>query len=107
GLDVALSGLSVTPEQTTIVPRNEARAGDPNATRKTDNVLTAPGGGQRVASVTRQADQALFERSLGANTGAAAQKAIVDALSALDQTSGDPELETSPAAHIAKLASAL
>ncbi len=107
GLDVALSGLSVTAEQTTIVSRNVARAGDPNATRKTANVVTAPGGGVRVASVTRQADQALFERMLGANTGAAAQKAIVDALSALDQTSGDPELETSPAAHIAKLASAL
>jgi flagellar hook-associated protein 1 FlgK len=61
----------------------------------------------RIASITRQADQALFDRMLGATTGAAAQKAIVDALAALDQTNGDPELDASPAAHIAKLASAL
>src|SRR5581483_12307821 len=93
GLDVALSGLSTSAQQTAVVSRNVARAGDPNATRKTANVVTAAGGGVRVASVTRQADQALFEKMLGASTGAAAQKAIVDALSKLDQTSGDPELD--------------
>ena len=47
GLDAALSGLSVSADQTSVVSRNVARAGDPHATRKTANVVTAPGGGVR------------------------------------------------------------
>ena len=107
GLDVATSGLATTAQQTTIVSRNVARAGDPTATRKTANVVTALGGGVRVASITRQSDQALFDKMLAASTDASAQKAIVDALSRLDATNGDPEQDASPAAQITKFASAL
>ena len=107
GLDVAVSGLSVTADQTAVVSRNVARAGDPHASRKSANVVTALGGGVHIASVTRVANQALFDKMLAANTDASAQKAIVDALNGLDQTVNDPELDTSPAAQIAKFASAL
>jgi flagellar hook-associated protein 1 FlgK len=107
GLDVATSGLATTAQQTTIVSRNVARAGDPTATRKTANVVTALGGGVRVASITRQSDQALFDKMLAASTDASAQKAIVEALSRLDATNGDPEQDASPAAQITKFASAL
>jgi flagellar hook-associated protein 1 FlgK len=106
-MDVAVSGLSVTADQTNVVSRNVARAGDPHATRKTANVVTALGGGVRLASITRESNQALFDKMLGASTDAAAQKAIVDALNALDQTNGDPQDDASPAAQIAKFASAL
>ena len=73
GLDAAVSGLSVTAEQTKIVSRNGARAGDTQASRKTANVVTGPGGGVRLASVTRASNQALFDKMLGASTDASAQ----------------------------------
>jgi flagellar hook-associated protein 1 len=107
GLDAAVSGLSVSAEQTSVVSRNVARAGDSHATRKTANVVTAPGGGVRVASITRASNRALFDKMLGASTDATAQKAILDALSELDRTSGDPQDDVSPAAQITKFASAL
>lgn len=106
GMDVAVSGLSVTAEQTSIVSRNVARAGDPHASRKIANVVTAYGG-VRLASITRAADRALLEKMLAATTGASAQTAIANALDALDRTNGDPELDASPAAHVSKFASAL
>jgi flagellar hook-associated protein 1 len=107
GLDTAVSGLSVTAEQTSVVSRNVSRSGDPHASRKTANVVTAFGGGVRLASITRETNQALFDKMLGATTDSSAQKAIVDALNSLDQTNGDPELDASPAAQITKFASAL
>jgi flagellar hook-associated protein 1 FlgK len=107
GLDVAVSGLSVTADQTAVVSRNVARAGDAHASRKTANVVTALGGGVRIASVTRVANQALFDRMLAATTDASAQKAVADALGVLDRTVNDPELDVSPAAQIAKFAAAL
>ena len=107
GLDVAVSGLSVSADQAAVVSRNIARAGDTHASRKSANVVTTYGGGVRIASVTRVANQALFDRMLAATTDASAQKSIADALGALDRTVNDPELDASPAAQIAKFAAAL
>lgn len=107
GLDVALSGLSTTAEQTAVVSRNVARSNDPYATRKTANVITTGNGGIRVSSVTRAANSALLEKMLSATSVAAGQKAIVDALNALNETVGDPEVDTSPAATIQKLSDAI
>src|SRR6186997_723975 len=107
GLDAALSGLSVSSEQTSVVSRNIARAGDPHATRKTVNVVTVPGGGVRIVSTTRAADQALFDKMLSTTTDASAQKAILDALNALNDTVGDTQDDASPAAQISKFTSAL
>ena len=107
GLDVALSGLSTTAEQTGVVSRNVARASDPNATRKIANIVTASGGGIRLASVTRAANTSLLEKMLGATSTAAAQKAIVEALGRLNETTDDPELDRSPAAMIQKVSDAI
>jgi flagellar hook-associated protein 1 FlgK len=107
GLDVALSGLSTTAEQTAVVSRNVARANDPYATRKSANVVTTENGGIRVSSVTRAANKALLEKMLGATSASAAQKAIVEALNSLDETVADPELDTSPAAMIQKVNDAI
>ena len=67
GLDAALSGLSATAEQTAVVSRNIARAGDPHASRKTANLVTLPGGGVELASITRATNDALFDKMLGAD----------------------------------------
>ena len=107
GLNAALSSLSVTADQTAVVSRNVARAGDPHASRKSANLVTLPGGGVKLASITRTTNAALFDKMLGATSGAGTQQAILDALNQLDQTINDPELDTSPAALVAKLGEAL
>ena len=107
GLDVALSALSSTSEQTSVVARNTARANDAFATRKWANVVTTENGGIRVSSVTRAANSAMLDKMLSATSVSAAQKAIIDALNTLDQTIADPELDASPAAMIQKLTDAI
>jgi flagellar hook-associated protein 1 FlgK len=107
GLDIAQSGLSVTANQTAVVSRNVANAGDPNISRKIANVVTAPSGGVRLASITRASNEALFENMLAATSVFGAQQAIVAALDRLEQTVNDPELDASPAALVGKLADAL
>jgi flagellar hook-associated protein 1 FlgK len=107
GLSAALSALSVTAEQTSVVSRNVARAGEAGASRKTANLVTIPGSGVRLASVTRATDTALFDKLLGATADAGTQRAITAALDKLDNTVNDPDLDASPAALVGKLAEAL
>jgi flagellar hook-associated protein 1 FlgK len=107
GLDVALSGLSTTSEQTAVVSRNVANANTPGASRKTANVVTWSGGGTRVASITRAANSALLEKMLGATSSAASQRAVVESLDRLNETVEDPELDRSPAAVLQKLNDAI
>ena len=107
GLSTALSGLSVSSEQTSVVSRNVARAGDASATRKIVNLASIPGAGVRIASITRASNEALFDKLLSATSSASGRTAIADAVSELDQTVLDPELDASPAALLTKLGNAL
>jgi flagellar hook-associated protein 1 FlgK len=102
-LDVALSGLLVTSSRTSVVSRNIVNAGQSLASRKLANVVTAPDGGVRLASITRAADSALLAQMLAANSATGQQRSIVEALDRLDGTVLDPELDASPAALIGKL----
>lgn len=106
-LGTALSSLATTAEQTSVLSRNVARAGDSTASRKTAEVITLPGQGVRLASVSRVVDAALYNNLLDATSNAAGQDAIVAALEQLEQTIGDTELDTSPAALVQKLADAI
>ncbi|HKZ97449.1 MAG TPA: flagellar hook-associated protein FlgK [Hyphomicrobiaceae bacterium] len=107
GLSIARSALFAAGDQTAVVSRNVANAGNPLFSRKSANVVTAPGGGVRVASVTRASEPALVRRLLAATSDASSQKALVDALDELEQTINDPELDASPAARLAKLSDAI
>ncbi len=107
GSEVALSGLLTTTDQIGIISRNVSNANDPKASRKIANVVTVPGGGVRIASITRAADAALLEKMLGATSDSNAQQAIVDALNQLDTTINDPQLDVSPAALLTKFQNAL
>lgn len=107
GLGIAQTGLSVTADQTAVVSRNIANANDPLASRKNANVVTGPGGGVRLASVTRVFNDALFRSVLSSTSATTTSQAIVAALDFLDQTINDPELDQSPAALISKFTSAL
>lgn len=106
-LGVAQSGLSVTADQTAVVSRNIANQGVPGASRKNANVVTAPGGGIRLASITRVTNDALFRNVLVTTASSSTQDALVEALDRLDQTINDPELDASPAAKLTAFDSVL
>ena len=107
GLGAALSSLTATSEHTAVVSRNVARVGDAHASRKIANLVTLPGGGVRLASITRVTNDALFNKMLASTSDLSAQQAITEGLDRLDETINDPELDTSPAALVSKLSDAL
>jgi flagellar hook-associated protein 1 FlgK len=106
-LNTAISSLATTADQTQILSRNVARAGDSTASRKNAEVITIPGYGVRLASVTRVVNVALFNNVLDSTSTSAGQRAIADALDQLSQTINDTELDASPAAMLQKLNDAL
>lgn len=106
-LNTAISSLATTADQTSVLSRNVARAGDTTASRKNAEVITIPGYGVRLASVTRVVNVALFNNVLDSSSSAAGQRAIADALAQLEQTVNDTELDSSPAALLQKFNDAL
>ena len=91
GLDAALSGLSTTADQTSVVSRNVARAGDAGASRKIANLVTLPGRRRASSPPSRAStNAALYDKLLAATSDAGAQQAIVDALNQLDRPSTIP-----------------
>jgi len=106
-LNTAISSLATTAEQTSVLSRNVARAGDTTASRKNAEVVTIPGYGVRLASVTRVVNTALFNNVLVSTSTAAGQDAIVASLEKLQQSLSDPELDASPAAMLQKLSDAI
>lgn len=107
GVDVARSSLAVASEQIALVSRNIARAGDPDATRKTARVVTGPGSNVHISRIDRSANPLLLESYLNSNSTNQSQTAVTTALDRLQMTVDDTDLERSPAALIAKLGSAL
>ena len=107
GLDIARSGLNATGEQSAVVARNVSNAGNALASRKITRTVSAPGGGVIITSITRAANDALTRSLQAAQSSAAGQKAIANALDRLDPTVNDPELDVSPAALLGGLRDAL
>jgi len=103
----ARSSLSTVSEQISVVSQNIARVNDANATRKVANVMTVLGGGVGVASISRTANKLLLDTYLSANSNNQTQTVINAALDQLENTVGETDADTSPAALIAKLSSAL
>jgi flagellar hook-associated protein 1 FlgK len=103
----ARSSLSTVSEQISVVSQNIARMNDTNATRKVANVVSGPGGGVSLAGVSRTANKLLLDTYLTANSNNQTQTVISTALDQLQNTVGDTDSDTSPAALIAKLDSAL
>ncbi len=106
-LNAAVSSLATTADQTSVLSRNIARAGDSSASRKNAEVITVPGFGVRQASVTRVANVALFNNVLQSTSSASGYRVIADSLGQLEQTVNDTELDSSPAALLQKLNDAL
>ena len=106
-LNAARSSLVAIGTETGLVARNVAGVGQPNAARKIAGLGTLEGGGVVVMSITRAADQALFDRSLVAASAAAGEAAAAAYASRLFDTVGDPDSERSPAAAVGQMTQAL
>lgn len=106
-LSNANSSLFVSSERTNLVSRNIANADKAFYTRKSVETITMPGSGVRTSAVVRAEDPVLFKKILGSNSQTATYSARLDSLDALNNTISDVELDSSPAALINKLLSAL
>ena len=100
---VGLSGLATSADQMSLVSRNVARAGDPNATRKVGEQITLLGGASRLSSVSRVADQALLTGVLSSSSSLAQETNVMAYLDQVYGTFLDPNLDSSPAALLADL----
>ncbi|HML27331.1 MAG TPA: flagellar hook-associated protein FlgK, partial [Hyphomicrobium sp.] len=103
----ALSSLSTVSGQISVVSQNIARVNNADATRKVANLVSGPGGGVSIASISRTANKLLLDTYLNANAGSQTQTVINSALDQLQNTVGDTNSGTSPAALISKLNTSL
>ncbi|WP_409561320.1 flagellar hook-associated protein FlgK [Hyphomicrobium sp. B1] len=103
----ALSSISTVSEQISVVSQNIARVNNTDASRKVANVVSGPGGGVSIAGVTRTANKLLLDTYLDANASSQTQSAVNSALDQLQNTVGDTDSDTSPAALMSKLNTAL
>jgi len=101
--DIGRSALSTTAEQSSVVSRNVASAGDARASRKSAAIATSLGGGVRVTEIRRAVDVALFENLTGATSVLSAQDAINRGLQEIEMMMGGPALDGSPTALLGAL----
>lgn len=102
-LNVANSSLQTSGVQTATTSRNIAGAKEASYSRKSAVVVTGTGGTVQVMSIQRATDAALYKTMLKATSASATQDALLDGLTKLSQTIGDPELDQSPAAKLGDL----
>jgi flagellar hook-associated protein 1 len=102
-LNYAISGLTTAAAQTAVVSRNIAFANDPGYSRKYANLITLPGGVSSVASYGRSADKRLLDKLLDVTSSSSGKQAVLNALTRLSQTIGDPESDSSITALVGKL----
>jgi flagellar hook-associated protein 1 len=105
---VAQSSLAAIAAESAAISRNIAGA---NATgtfsEKTATVVTTAGGGVEANTVTGAQNPTLFMGVLNATASSATQNAISDGLSTLEETVGDTNSDTSPAAKLSDFMNAL
>ena len=106
-LGFARASLVNSGELSSLVSRNIANAGIEGASRKTSTTVSRADGSISLGSVQRVADNALYQHVLQATSQQSAQSTIAESLETLNQTVGDPEAKSSPAALIGALFNSL
>jgi flagellar hook-associated protein 1 len=103
----AMSGISATSSQISIVSRNIANQSNPNASRKIANLVTV-NGQPSVVSISQASNKALLSSLLSANSNQSKQSAISNAMTQLEGTLGTTaDSTTSPEALIGQFQDAL
>ncbi len=105
--NITQSGLAAVTAQIAAVSANISAANTPGYAEQTANLATQQYGGVVVTSVTNSQNQALFESLLNATSSSAAQSAMTNGLTTLQQTIADTSSTTSPASQVSGLMTAL
>ena len=106
-LNTARQALQTTATQIAVSGSNVANANDASRSRKIATPTTDASGAPYIGTITRATNDSLLTQYLGANSDTSASAALLDGLDRLQDTVGDTEDGTSPAAKIADLSSAL
>ncbi len=106
-LNTARSSLATTARQIAVSGSNIQGADDPNRSRKIAAQTTDAEGAVRVISVTRATDLPVFYRLLSSRSTTSGQNAVLDGLTRLSDTVGDPADGNSPSGKLADLITAL
>ena len=106
-LNSAREALQTTATQIAVSGRNIASADDPTASRKIATPTVDSNGSSHITTITRATNNSILAQYLGANSNSSASQALLDGLNRLQDTIGDTANNTSPAAKIAALSSAL
>jgi flagellar hook-associated protein 1 FlgK len=97
--NIARSGLNTVTAESSVLSRNISGASDTAIySRKIANVITMPGGGSQVASITRATNLAVFGNMLSATAANATQQALSSGLDTLNQTIGNVSSSSSSSA---------
>lgn len=105
--NTARTSLQSTSTRLSVSASNIASADDTSASRKIAVVTTSADGAARVVTITRASDSPLYDRMLSATSASSKLSAIDDGLTVLQETVGDTQSETSPAALLGKFSTAL
>lgn len=102
----AKSSLAATSKQTSVVSRNLAGINDPDYSRRTASLVSGPYGSFYVG-IRRSADEALFNKLIQSNGGAAASSILAGGLDRLSSLYSADNFSGSPSALIGDLRDAL
>lgn len=101
--DIARSSLSTNAERASVASRNIEAANDPNASRKSADLLRSNGGGVRLGTIERSVDAKLAHSARTSGTQVAQHQAVLSGLNELNQIYGEPGSGVSPPELLSKL----
>ncbi len=105
-LNTAMSSLSNTSTQTSIVSKNLSNVGNANYARRSAD-LTTNDWGAEIAGISRTTDNALFRNSIASIAAASGQNTLLASIEQMRNLSGGNDYETSPSTVITQFYDAL
>lgn len=106
-LNYAMSGLTNAGGLSALAARNVSNAENPDYSRRSAEIISLPGGGVSLSSISRSADKRLLEKLLESTSVASGQGATLEGLTRLGVLVGDPASDSSVAALLAGVQSRL
>jgi flagellar hook-associated protein 1 FlgK len=98
-LNTAMSSLSNTSTQTSIVSKNLSNVGNANYARRSAD-LTTNAWGAEIAGISRTTDNALFRNNIASIAAASGQNTLLASIEQMRNLSGGNDYETSPSTVI-------
>lgn len=105
-LNTAMSSLSNTSTQTSIVSKNLSNVGNANYARRSADLITNDWGAE-IAGISRTTDNALFRNNIASIAAASGQNTLLAGIEQIRNLSGGNDYETSPSTVITQFYDAL